>query len=85
MVGEPDPHASQGMQIKRAVISSRANPNHSSQPTSFWLAFSLCIFTFWQAFCVYFHFLAREAFGKTFFVTGNIVPVPESENTHKKS
>ena len=31
MVGEPDPRDSQGMQIKRAVISSRANPNHSSQ------------------------------------------------------
>ena len=29
MVGEPDPRDSQGMQIKRAVISSRANPNRS--------------------------------------------------------
>ena len=57
------------------------------QPTSFWLAFFLCIFTFWLAFCVYFHFLAREAFEKTFLL--QIVKIhtksqPKSENTQKE-
>ena len=43
MVGEPDPHASQGMQIKRAVISSRANPNHSSLYFTHWRNARVCV------------------------------------------